>query len=254
MSERELSAPLPPGTPPDLTEREDPDSAAKSAEREEEASEAQSPEGDEKEEQGTEGDDKDDQKSRKEKGKGKELSPAPAPGVHKGTNGWQAVWSQEASAYYFWNEEQNITTWENPLAGLSPAASREDSKEVTKEDLGGIDPELAFLDPSLAQRTPATGAPSFKAQFNSRTGRFQADPSMNPDRISEYSRGERQQQVFYDTKGWQESLGGRGIKRAADEDGLANKKKVSSKDVVRLCFPEGSQYTYLADFFDDGQQ
>lgn len=33
---------------------------------------------------------------------------------------------------------------------------------------------------------------------------------MTPDRISEFSRGERQQEVFYNTQAWQSSLGGKG--------------------------------------------
>lgn len=63
---------------------------------------------------------------------------------------------------------------------------------------GGIDPDLAYLDPSLRQQA-TSATPAFQARFNSRTGRFQGDPSMNPDRVSEFKRGERQQEAFYDT-------------------------------------------------------
>lgn len=74
---------------------------------------------------------------------------------------------------------------------------------------------------------------------------------MNPDRISEYSRGNRQQEAFYDTKSWQESLGGKGIKRSGEEieegeggEEVIRKKRPSAKEVVsylhygtdRICF------------------
>lgn len=62
---------------------------------------------------------------------------------------------------------------------------------------------------------------------------------MNPDRISEYSRGNRQQEAFYDTTAWQESLGGKGIKRSGEEieegeggEEIARKKRPSAKEVV----------------------
>lgn len=57
---------------------------------------------------------------------------------------------------------------------------------------------------------------------------------MNPDRISEFKRGERQQGAYYDVDGWNESLAGRGI-RGADEDERGGKKrKVTAKDVEKF--------------------
>jgi hypothetical protein len=67
----------------------------------------------------------------------------------------------------------------------------------------------------------------------------QGDPSMNPDRISDYSRGTRQQDAYYDTSGWTASLDGKGLKRGAGgagavEDDGPRKKKPSAKEVEKF--------------------
>ncbi|KAL8287336.1 hypothetical protein RQP46_003788 [Phenoliferia psychrophenolica] len=189
---------------------------------------------------GEEGEDAGEGEEEKEEGE----EEGEATGVHKGADGWQAVWSAEANAYYFWNQQKNLTTWENPLAtptastSATPAqagAAADGADPRTQVDYGGIDPELAYLDPNLARSsTTSSAAPSFQARFNSRTGRFQGDPTMNPDRISEYSRGERQQEVFYNTQAWQASLEGKGIKRAGEEAEGGKRKRVTAKDVERF--------------------
>ena len=136
--------------------------------------------------------------------------------------------SCRANAWYFWSKlpsraakdaaeidladaQTNETTWSNPHQSSSgtgdattvpgvradlPAAAT--SRE--KEEEGGlppIDPDLAWLDPSAA-RVGAARAVTQTARFNARTGRFQADPSRNPDRISDFQRGQRQQEAYYD--------------------------------------------------------
>lgn len=70
-------------------------------------------------------------------------------------------------------------TWENPLTDSTddPAVSTSSSAPGSSRELvdyGGIDPELAYLDPSLSRSsTSGSAAPAFQARFNSRTGRFQ---------------------------------------------------------------------------------
>ncbi|KAK4705249.1 hypothetical protein P7C70_g956, partial [Phenoliferia sp. Uapishka_3] len=240
--------PLPPGPAPDLESASEASSAPlpltePSADDQpdlEDGAPAPAPgSADEENEEGGQADD--DEEGEVESSSGVAAAPE-AKGVHKGADGWQAVWSADANAYYFWNQEKNLTTWENPLTTAStstslatPSTSASAADPRGQVDYGGIDPELAYLDPSLSRSsTTGSAAPSFQARFNSRTGRFQGDPSMNPDRISEYSRGERQQEVFYNTQAWQASLEGKGIKRAGEEAEGGKRKKVTAKDVERF--------------------
>lgn len=147
-----------------------------------------------------------------------------------------------ANQYYFHNSVTNITTWENPRDTTSSAAIPSTSAAPINENsitndvgaYGGIDPDLAYLDPSLRQSS-SSSAPSYQARFNSRTGRFQGDPSMTPDRISEFKRGERQQEAFYDTASWQESLGGKGLKRSGTSESDKPKKLTAKELVCSVC-------------------
>ncbi|BGP26152.1 WW/Rsp5/WWP domain containing protein [Rhodotorula toruloides] len=161
---------------------------------------------------------------------------------------WQAVWSAEANAWYFWNAETNETTWQNPRDQFAAVASSSttspataappaaDTSSVEEPDrLPQIDPELAWLDPAAA-RASSSGGLAQAARFNARTGRFMADPALNPDRLSEYQRGRRQQEAYYDVAGWEASLASRPPKRehedAEQEDG--KKKRPSAKQVEKF--------------------
>ncbi|GAA5866875.1 hypothetical protein JCM8547_003903 [Rhodosporidiobolus lusitaniae] len=155
------------------------------------------------------------------------------------SDAWQAVFSAETNAWYFWNSETQETTWTNPReasdapkAGTSTELSAT-SSSAPEQGLPEIDPELAWLDPTAAARSKGSGVQV--ARFNARTGRFQADPAMNPDRISDFSRGQRQQEAYYDVAGWEAQLGGRGLKRGAEtDDDEAGKRRPSSKQVERF--------------------
>lgn len=135
-----------------------------------------------------------------------------------------------ANAYYFWNATTNTTTWENPIPTGEASTSSSTPTPGPDERLDGIDPDLVYLDPSLsATMTPAgpSTAPAFSARFNLRTGRFQGDPTMTPDRVSAFNRGNRQQEAYYDTGSWAESLAGKGVKAsrgALDEKGHLKRK------------------------------
>ncbi|BGP33748.1 hypothetical protein JCM10296v2_005552 [Rhodotorula toruloides] len=171
---------------------------------------------------------------------------------------WQAVWSADANAWYFWNAETNETTWQNPRhhsaasavassSNISPTPAEAVATNITAAEetnitaaeepdrLPGIDPELAWLDP-MAARASSSGGLAQAARFNARTGRFMADPALNPDRISDYQRGRRQQEAYYDVAGWEASLASRPPKRqheyAEDEDG--KKKRPSAKQVEKF--------------------
>lgn len=180
--------------------------------------------------------------------------------------------------YYYWNRKTNTTTWTNPFEDGSigsaaseqpeasgskatvPAKSQspqpnsatpdpEAAKAVeggqidspagpTRADFGGIDPELAYLDPTLASRARgAGGAGAYEARFNARTGRFEGDPSRNPDRVSDVQRAKRQNQFYFDYDGWQATLAQQqeqaNLKRAAGEfdDDSAKRLRPSKKEM-----------------------
>ncbi|KWU42190.1 hypothetical protein RHOSPDRAFT_4929, partial [Rhodotorula sp. JG-1b] len=140
----------------------------------------------------------------------------------------------------------NETTWSNPRQSASgpgdtsvpsiatdltaAAPSREKGEEG---GLPPIDPDLAWLDPSAA-RAGAGRSVTQTARFNARTGRFQADPSLNPDRISDFQRGQRQQEAYYDVRGWESTLAGQGLKRSDDSTPEGERKRPSAKELERF--------------------
>ena len=123
------------------------------------------------------------------------------------------------------------------------------------DQLGGIDPELAFLDPSLAYsglRKPGTNntapvagngaVPTFTAKFNARSGRFASsgtggEASRDPSHVSEYERAKRMSEVYFDVDAWKNQVDEREQvrKRALElgEDPNAKRKKPTKADLVR---------------------
>lgn len=121
-------------------------------------------------------------------------------------------------------------------SAISPVnEERAGSSGPTAAEFGGIDPDLAYLDPSLASRAKgAGGAGAYVARFNARTGKFEADPTKTPDRVSDVQRAKRQNQFYFDYDGWQATLAQQQeqntLKRGnGDVDDEANKKHRPSK-------------------------
>ncbi|KAH9487207.1 hypothetical protein JR316_0001276 [Psilocybe cubensis] len=116
----------------------------------------------------------------------------PAPTSHTDASQWQAVWSPQYNAYYFFNATTQQTTWTNPLvpegtshdAQQEPASATGEKKKEDEEEpessssagqtqlsavaaqnaaieaaalAQGIDPVLARLDPSLVASAMAPG-------------------------------------------------------------------------------------------------
>lgn len=168
--------------------------------------------------------------------------------------------STSSNAYYFWNSKSNETTWENPFsAAAAPTTTAQPPLPTEDDRFDGIDPDLAYLDPKYSTATSsasASYAPTFQARFNSRTGRFQGDPTINPDRVSEFKRGERQQEAFYDTNSWTESLGGKGLRAArgiggsTNEEGVQTKQKRPSAKQVVSCLSSFSSPNTLRRRYD----
>jgi hypothetical protein len=112
------------------------------------------------------------------------------------------------NAYYFHNVKTKETTWTNPIVGTPKAAPKKDARQV----LQGVDPDLAYLDPNLSVAlsssasnggTVAGGAYAAAGRFNARTGKFEGDPSRNPDFVSDFSRMKRQSNIYFDVDGWE---------------------------------------------------
>ncbi|KAJ7151391.1 hypothetical protein C8R43DRAFT_886807 [Mycena crocata] len=177
---------------------------------------------------------------------------------------WQAIFSPQYNAYYFYNSETQETTWTNPLqppesaegaASTSTAAPEAETSTAAPGTAAqpessstpqytalqnaaiaqGIDPALAYLDPSLAASTSTAdpaGLPSFQAKFNARTGQFAAMDSRSPAHLSEYERAKRMSEVFFDVAAWEQNLAQEHAAEA--EAGEKRRKRPSKKDLERF--------------------
>jgi hypothetical protein len=186
---------------------------------------------------------------------------------------WQAIYSPAHNAYYFYNCVTQETTWANPLV---PPESDSNAPSVTKSESppspasvpsagdsvstrlsastpfsaqprssssnpsNGIDPELAFLDPSLLASTSSGGGsvPVFTAKFNARTGRFAGGDARDPNYISEYERAKRMSEAYFDVDGWKAQVEDRDAKKRAaevgEQGGGAKKKRPTKADLVGI--------------------
>lgn len=151
---------------------------------------------------------------------------------------WQAIWSAAHNAYYFWNATNGETTWVNPLdpqasssasaSALAPAPTQHTSEGDEPID-GDLDPDLAFLDPTLyaAARAGASAASSSGYQsrgtFNRLTGRFMPAPGADaPDEDAinaQALRAKRQMGHYFDVDEWE---------RAKERDAENGGKRKSS--------------------------
>ncbi|KZT59937.1 hypothetical protein CALCODRAFT_156506 [Calocera cornea HHB12733] len=194
---------------------------------------------------------------------------------------WQAVWAPAYNAYYFYNGRTGETTWVNPLdpasqtpahaqahgstsgaastsagmpgaalgaAGIPAAASAATNPWAAPPSNAlseGIDPLLYHLDPTLALSSSSSGGPAgsyaAQARFNAHTGRFEADPTKRPERMSEFERAKRMSEVYFDTDKWEREVEER--KRREEEEGKA-RKRPTKKDLER--FAEAKKRKKLA--------
>jgi WW domain len=142
-------------------------------------------------------------------------------------------------------QQQPSTTITAPSSSSFPSPSSHPTLP-TAAQLGGIDPELAFLDPSLAYTTggPNRGinttgpVPTFTAKFNARSGRFAGGDARDPNHVSEYERAKRMSEAYFDVDSWKNQVEEReqAQKRAAEqgEDPNAKRKKPTKADLVRI--------------------
>lgn len=191
-----------------------------------------------------------------------------APAVPLPTNPWQAILSAEHGAYYFYNTVTNETTWFNPFLPESPPepataattdpdpSSSTSTTEVTNSALAhhaalqaaalaqGIDPALAYLDPSLVSSFPGASSasmstlPTYTASFNARTGAFARPDARTPGHLSEFERAKRMSEFYFDVGKWEAELAQRGGSNmgTADEGEESGKKRKrpTKKDVEKF--------------------
>jgi hypothetical protein len=163
---------------------------------------------------------------------------------------WQAVYSPQYNAYYFYNTKTQETTWTNPLQPETSTSTAVEipqapasaiattSQPLTNPALEGIDPDLAYLDPTLAYGGPSNPGGTYAAKFNARTGRFTALDGRDPSHLSEYERAKRMSSVFFDVGAWEQEVAKRKAQEDADEaEGRRRKKKPSKADLVRGLLP-----------------
>jgi hypothetical protein len=167
---------------------------------------------------------------------GSDVPAVVAPGVIS-QGDWQAIWSQQHNLYYFHNARTGETTWTNPLIDSQSQdnayASTSQQHDLQAAALAaGIDPELAFLDPSLVLPAGAPQAGTFQAKFNARTGAFTAPEARDPTHLGEWERAQRMSSVYFDTAAYDEEVQRR---KMEEEEGARKRKRITKKDLVRCC-------------------
>ncbi|KAG9310090.1 hypothetical protein JVU11DRAFT_9700 [Chiua virens] len=170
---------------------------------------------------------------------------------------WQAIFSPQHSAYYFHNASTNETTWVNPLqsppSDPSTSTTTQDTEAAAQEDgldgavnpnpydpnslearaiAAGIDPSLAYLDPSLAGPSSIPHSGSFTAKFNARTGAFTAADARAPSHLSEYERMKRMSQFYFDVGTWEKEVEQRDEEEKVT--GGKKRKRPTKKDLVSV--------------------
>jgi hypothetical protein len=167
------------------------------------------------------------------------------------TGTWQAVWSPQHNAYYFYNPSTQETTWINPLqpvdadAGATVSSLPDTSLmsgtvssgparaeiQAAAAKAAGIDPSLAYLDPTLSS-APGVSALGYvyTAKFNARTGAFTKPDARDPTHVSEYERAKRMSEFYFDVHAWEREVEQRKqLEQQQEADGSARKRKRPTK-------------------------
>ncbi|KAK2843931.1 hypothetical protein FQN49_005935 [Arthroderma sp. PD_2] len=181
------------------------------------------------------------------------LPDEPVPGDME-DDGWDAMWDDNAQAYYFYNRVTGLSQWENPRVpdatqpGLGPPGVTEDRKIAEGDGqqarppraAGGYDPAIhGDYDPTAwyAQRTEETPSASAAAgsedpnimytatgTFNRFTGQWQS-AGLKPENFNDENKSHRQLNAFFDVDAAANSHEGRSLK--AERSG----KKLTKKEL-----------------------
>jgi hypothetical protein len=156
------------------------------------------------------------QQAEDSKGKGKEKTTSETEGEDDGAEGQNKE-----------DEEQGSVAGPSTNAtAVTPTLTQWEQMQANAV-AQGIDPSLAYLDPSLAAG-PALPSGAFTARFNARTGAFTTMDGRDPSHMSEYERAKRMSQFYFDVGAWEEELEQRDT---AEEEGK-KKRKPTKKDLV----------------------
>jgi hypothetical protein len=102
----------------------------------------------------------------------------------------------------------------------------------------GIDPSLAFLDPSLAGGSVpgSSGTYNFTAKFNAHTGAFTRPDGRDPTHLSEFERMKRMSSVYFNMEQWEQEVAQRKEQEDNDAANGKKRKRPTKKDLVRCLF------------------
>ncbi|KAI9296610.1 hypothetical protein K502DRAFT_162218 [Neoconidiobolus thromboides FSU 785] len=148
---------------------------------------------------------------------------------------WKTCWDNNYQCYYYWNTETNETSYELPIMNrntIDPtaavAAIAEETDLATQSAINSI--EYNYY---LSQENPNHPSLSTSSQyvatahFNSKSGKFQPDPSLQPENFSYENKSLRQCSAFFDYNGFMQQ-------RGAELQGqmLSGKKTKMTKKIV----------------------
>lgn len=185
-------------------------------------------------------------------------SPAEGEGGESQAQLWQAIFAPQYNTYYFYNTQTGETTWTNPLQpsdtttmaapsteppatsdSATPEPDHPSSSSASQYNAleaaalaQGIDPSLAYLDPSLVTATTSASGgpvPAFQAKFNARTGAFARPDARTPGHLSEFERMKRMSEFYFDVNAWEQDLA---QERGEEEEAGKKRKRPTKKDLV----------------------
>jgi hypothetical protein len=181
-------------------------------------------------------------------------------------DGWQALWDQNAQAYYFYNSHTGDTTWTNPRVPeassaaatlgvgnydrISSSGDNEDDDHVPQKPRphGGYDPSIhGDYDPTapyaqLPEEPAAGGISAGSADpnniytaagaFNRFTGRWQP-LDVTPELHNDENKSRRQMSAFFDVDAAANSHDGRSLKAERSGKKLTKKELKAFKEKRR---------------------
>ncbi|KEF54577.1 uncharacterized protein A1O9_09019 [Exophiala aquamarina CBS 119918] len=184
---------------------------------------------------------------------------APPGQAQPGDDGWDALWDDQAQAFYFFNRFTNISQWENPRIPTAAQSAPAWVKRPGNPDsgptkrAGGYDPSIhGDYDPNadyakvyetessdgtvagIAAATNSVGSEAYAAtaSFNRFTGKWQRG-DVNPENFSDEQKSRRQMNAFFDVDAAANSHDGRSLRAERANKKLSKAELKAFKDKRR---------------------